>query len=66
MSGYRESSEPAREEVDVNDARGAATRKPRTVCGCQPVERMTVAIVAPLGPQSRASTRACFEFARVC
>jgi len=28
------------------------------------VERVTVAMVAPLGPHSRASTRACFEFAR--
>src|SRR5262249_61560475 len=39
-------------------------RKARTVCGCQPVERVTVAMVAPLGPHSSASTRACFEFAR--
>jgi hypothetical protein len=35
-----------------------------TVCGCQPVERVTVAMVAPLGPHSSASTHACFEFAR--
>jgi hypothetical protein len=28
------------------------------------VERVTVAMVAPLGPHSSASTRACFEFAR--
>src|SRR5205807_10448296 len=44
--------------------RTTAARKARTVCGCQPVERVTVAIVAPLGPQSSASTHACFEFAR--
>jgi hypothetical protein len=46
-------------------ARAGTARKPRTVCGCQPVERMTLAMVAPLGPRSSASTRACFEFARV-
>src|SRR5262249_32764104 len=44
--------------------RTTAARKARTVCGCQPVERVTVAMVAPLGPHSSASTRACFEFAR--
>src|SRR5262249_43702531 len=44
--------------------RTTAARKARTVCGCQPVERVTVAMVAPLGPDSSASTRACFEFAR--
>src|SRR5262249_52680445 len=44
--------------------RTTAARKARTVCGCQPVERVTVATVAPLGPHSSASTRACFEFAR--
>src|SRR5256885_7449358 len=45
--------------------RTTAAKKPRTVCGCQPVEPMTVAIVAPFGPRNSASTRACFEFARV-
>src|SRR6516225_588694 len=44
--------------------RTTAARKARTVCGCQPVERVTVAMLAPLGPHSSASTRACFEFAR--
>src|SRR6516165_3531172 len=44
--------------------RTTAARKARTVCGCQPVERVTVAMVAPLGPHSSASTHACFEFAR--
>src|SRR5882724_7183573 len=44
--------------------RTTAARKPRTVCGCQPVERMTLAMVAPFGPRSSPSTRACFEFAR--
>src|SRR5262249_47644949 len=44
--------------------RTTAARKARTVCGCQPVERVTEAMVAPLGPHSSASTRACFEFAR--
>jgi hypothetical protein len=44
--------------------RTTAARKARTVCACQPVERVTVAMVAPLGPHSSASTRACFEFAR--
>src|SRR6516164_283522 len=44
--------------------RTTAARKARTVCGCQPVERVMVAMVAPLGPHSSASTRACFEFAR--
>src|SRR5205807_3290721 len=29
--------------------RTTAAKKPRTVCGCQPVEPMTVAIVAPFG-----------------
>src|SRR6516164_8269228 len=43
--------------------RTTAARKARTVCGCQPVERVTVAMVAPLGPHSSASTHACFEFA---
>src|SRR5207245_4820213 len=44
--------------------RTAAARKARTVCGGQPVERVTVAMVVPLAPHSSASTRACFEFAR--
>src|SRR5207248_10351500 len=44
--------------------RTTAARKARTVCGCQPVERVTVAMLAPLGPHSSASTHACFEFAR--
>src|SRR5262249_50082263 len=44
--------------------RTTVARKARPVCGCQPVERVTVAMVAPLGPHSSASTRACFEFAR--
>jgi hypothetical protein len=33
--------------------------------GCQPVEVMIAAIVAPLGRRSSPSTRACFEFARL-
>src|SRR5262249_53057783 len=44
--------------------RTTAARKARTVCGCQPVERVTVAMVAPLGSHSSASTRACFEVTR--
>src|SRR5262249_28441054 len=44
--------------------RTTGARNARTVCGCQPVERVTVAMVAPFGPHSSASTRACFEFAR--
>jgi len=44
--------------------RTTAARKARTVCGCQPGERVTVVMVAPLGRHSSASTRACFEFAR--
>src|SRR5262249_40836649 len=47
--------------------RTTVARKARTVCGCQPVEpvgRVPVAMVAPLGPPSRVGTRACFEFAR--
>src|SRR6516164_7450445 len=43
--------------------RTTEARKARTVCGCQPVERVTVAMLAPLGPHSSASTHACFEFA---
>src|SRR5260370_42228732 len=45
--------------------RTTAARKPRTECGCQPVECMIVAMVAPLGRLRSPSTRACFEFARV-
>src|SRR5207302_7872307 len=41
--------------------RTTAARKARTVCGCQPVERVTVAVVAPFGPRGSRSTRACFE-----
>src|SRR5262249_46326836 len=44
--------------------RPAAARRARTVSACQPVKRVTVAMVAPLGPHSSASPRACFEFAR--
>src|SRR5262249_36311611 len=40
-------------------------KNPRTECGCQPVDVMIVAMVAPLGRRSRPSTRACFEFARL-
>src|SRR5215470_15419567 len=50
--------------VSPSFLRTTAARKARTVCGCQPVERVTVAMVAPFGPHSSASTRACFEFAR--
>src|SRR5262245_34442213 len=45
--------------------RTTAAKNPRTVCGCQPVEVMIAAIVAPLGRRSSPSTRACFEFARL-
>jgi hypothetical protein len=48
----------ARDHWEVNQG------QPRTVCGCQPVERVTVEMVAPLGPLSSASTRTCFEFVR--
>src|SRR5262249_16202280 len=44
--------------------RTTAARKARTVCGRQPGERVTGAMVAPLGPHSSASTPARFEFAR--
>src|SRR5262249_27273037 len=37
--------------------RTPAARKARTVCGCQPVERVTVAMVAPLGPHSSVGCR---------
>src|SRR6516164_9620302 len=37
--------------------RTTAARKGRTVCGCQPVERVTVAMVAPLGPHSSVGCR---------
>ena len=40
-------------------------RKPRTEWGCQPVAFMMVAMVAPGLRWSIASTRACFEFARL-
>jgi hypothetical protein len=40
-------------------------KNPRTECGCQPVDVMIVAIVAPLGRRSSTSTRACFELARL-
>src|SRR5439155_25345880 len=42
-----------------------SVRQPRSVCGCPLVECTIVAMVAPLGPRSRPSTCACFEFARV-
>jgi hypothetical protein len=45
--------------------RTTAARNPRTVCGCQPVQVMIVAMVAPLGRRSSPSTRACFEFTRL-
>src|SRR5260370_33183797 len=44
--------------------RTTAVRKPRTVCDCHPVERITPAMVAPEGLRRSASTRACFECAR--
>jgi hypothetical protein len=44
--------------------RTTAARKALTVCGCQPVERVTVAMLAPFDPHSSASTHACFESAR--
>jgi len=40
-------------------------KNPRTECGCQPVEAMMPAMVAPPGRRSRTRTRACFESARV-
>jgi hypothetical protein len=40
-------------------------KNPRTECGCQPVQVMIAAMVAPPGRRSRPSTRACFEFARL-
>src|SRR5438552_11910034 len=45
--------------------RTTAAKNPRTECGCQPVDVMIVAVVAPLGRRSNPSTRACFEFARL-
>src|SRR5215211_1021744 len=42
--------------------RTTAAKNPRTECGCQPVQVMIVAMVAPPGRRSRPSTRACFEF----
>jgi hypothetical protein len=35
--------------------RTTSARKARTVCGCQPVERVTVAMVAPLTSNSLVS-----------
>jgi hypothetical protein len=37
----------------VSFLRTTAARKARTVCGCQPVERVTVAMLAPLAAQAR-------------
>src|SRR5262245_49283644 len=45
--------------------RTTAAKNPRTECGCQPVQVMIVAMVAPLGRRSSPSTRACFDFARL-
>jgi len=45
--------------------RTTAAKNPRTECGCQPVDVMIVAMVAPLGRRNSCSTRACFEFARL-
>jgi hypothetical protein len=44
--------------------RTTPAKNPRTECGCQPVETMMPAMVAPPGRRSRTRTRACFEFAR--
>ena len=41
--------------------RTTAAKNPRTVCGCQPVEVIIVAMVAPPSRLSSLSTRACFE-----
>jgi hypothetical protein len=41
--------------------RTTAAKNPRTVCGCQPVEVIIVAMVATPGRLSSLSTRACFE-----
>jgi len=41
--------------------RTTAAKNPRTVCGCQPVEVIIVAMVTPPGRLSSLSTRACFE-----
>ena len=49
---------------DLIDGRAAQPRRrktPRTERGCQPVEVIIVAMVAPLGRLSSFSTRACFE-----
>src|SRR5579864_4293287 len=45
--------------------RTTPAKNPRTECGCQPVEAMMPAMVAPPGRRSRPRTRACFESARV-
>jgi hypothetical protein len=45
--------------------RTTPAKKPRTECCCQWVARMMAAIVAPSGRSSIASTRACFEPARL-
>ena len=45
--------------------RTTAVKKPRTEWGCQPVAFMTAAMVAPGFRWSIASTRACFESARL-
>jgi hypothetical protein len=45
--------------------RTTAAMKARTVCGCQPVERVTVAMVAPLGPHSSASRKSPRIFKRI-
>jgi hypothetical protein len=54
-----------RHKLEPSFLRTTPAKNPRTECGCQPVEAMMPAMVAPLGRRSRPSTRACFEFARV-
>jgi ATP-dependent Lon protease len=44
--------------------RTTAVRKPRTVCGCQPVQRMMSAMVVLFGADRSASTCAFFELGR--
>ena len=41
--------------------RTTPAKKPRTECRCQPVACMIAIIVAPVGDESRAMTRDCFE-----
>src|SRR5215831_5738595 len=53
--------EPERELL----AHHGGKKNPRTECGCQPVDVMIVAMVAPPGRRSSPSTRACFEFVRL-